>query len=60
MIIAMMTIEDTKNTIYTRLKVAEKSGNEAEKSLLYNIYLYMEELQQRREKEEIEKKKKGD
>ena len=56
----MMTVEDVKNIFYTRLKVAENSGNGAEKSLMYNAYLFMEELQQRREKEEIEKKKKGD
>ena len=42
----MMTLEDVKNIFYTRLKVAENSGNGAEKSLMYNAYLFMEELQQ--------------
>lgn len=49
----MMTIEDVKNTIYTQLKAAEKQGNEAKKSLMYNIYLYIEELEQRRHQDKV-------
>ena len=58
----MMTLEDVKNIFYTRLKAAENSGNGAEKSLIYNAYLFMEELQQRREKDKVKEsfKKKGD